>query len=210
MIYHSDRKLIVVEGVPCAGKTGLVRRLKENFGYSIVSEISQMLKDGEQFPGNGIDYDGVVEVADWFLQKEIERNRIAKDKLRNGDVGMDRGFLTSLAYNIAYENLTGIRSAEYLNRRIFSRVADGTFLIPTAYLYLEISPEVMEQRLRARTDRPNSVLPEFWLDPMFILPFIESYERFLRQGDILVKRIDATKTQEHVFEECVGFLRSLD
>ncbi len=201
--------LIVIEGLPCAGKSSLVNHLRTEMGYFVVPEISETLKNGEHFPGNGLNYEEIMRISNWFLRKEIERNILARELLEKGNVAMDRGFLTSLAYNTAYEKLTGIEVAELLNAKIFSEIERGNILIPTAYIYLKISIETMRLRLKIRKDRPSSILPKFWLDSEFSITMSRFYDDYFMKNSILSKQIEADKDMCYVFNKCREFLSDM-
>jgi thymidylate kinase len=204
-----QNKLIVIEGLPCAGKTTLVHKIKENLDYEVVPEISELLSEDEFFPGNGTNLKEIIEIAEWFMNKERERTQIAKRLLFNHNVVMDRSYVTSIAYNCAYERYTGIVSAEMLNKKIYEEVHKGNILLPTAFVYLKITPDTMKERRKRKVYRKSAELPDFWMEKRFIDTFISTYESYFSTINVPVKLIDGEKSEDSVYEECRLFLESL-
>jgi deoxyadenosine/deoxycytidine kinase len=191
---------IVVEGLPCAGKTTLCARLKDQMGLALVPELAQFLGKEERFPGDGKTCEEVYRIADWFLKKETARYDRARMLLKRSPTVMDRSFFTILTYNYAYQLLNRITPYEKLNRTVEQYIADGTFITPQLLIMLSISPDVLRKRRAKRIYVSPESLPDFWLDDRFLYPLIDAYKYYFCQLAVPVLEIDGTLDRELIFE----------
>jgi thymidylate kinase len=148
--------LIVIEGMPGAGKTSAVAVL-ERRGHQVV---------GEYVSGRpGVD-DDEAHQGNW-----IAKTTIAARAARSGDVFCDRDFLTSLAFACS------IADSKLLRERIawaMTHMAAGRLVVGDAYLVLDATPSLSLARRAAQlsSKHPWSRFPElerlrrFYLSPL--------------------------------------------
>jgi len=117
--------------------------------------------------------------------------------------------VTSIAYNCAYEQYTGIVSAEILNKKIYEEIHKGNFLLPSTFVYLKITPEIMKERRKRKVYKKSAELPDFWMEKRFIDTFISTYESYFSKTTVPVKIIDGEKSEDSVYEECKLFLEKI-
>lgn len=164
-----------IEGLPCAGKSLLTKRIK-SMGGSVVHELGRIIPSNN-FPGNGGNVAEVLEIDDWFIQKEGER-------LTSSDTAyFDRSYLTHLAYAYAYGRYKGIPSLEATVQKYSQALNDNRLVMPEGIIYLEISPEESIQRQAIRIKMGSKALDNFWSDKSFLNDIEYAYQRLFDSID---------------------------
>jgi len=182
--------LIAIEGIDGAGKTTLARKLEkwlESRGYSV-----EVIKE----PGNSVwgqkireSYDRVLdarEELELFLKDREEnvRRKILPALKKGTIVIMDRYYYSTMAY----QGARGIDVEEI--RRRNEEIAPK----PDAVLLLDCEPELCFERIRRRGKTNRFERLEY---------LRRVREKFLEiaKKDERVRVIDASKSEEEVFEE---------
>lgn len=200
-------KRIIVEGLPCAGKTTICKRLiAENEQYYLVPEIAESLHPGETFPGNAASLLEAKCINDWFVEKESRRMAIAERLVQQRNVLLDRSFPSHLTYCYAYSILKGMNILGQTYDAYAAALQSGTLQFPDLFVYLRINPETMLKRLETRVYKDKRVmLPNFWRGVEYLSDLMDAYDVFFRQlgEQVATFVLDGTPPSEQVFRQFV-------
>jgi thymidylate kinase len=179
--------LVVLEGMPGAGKTSVLSALSR-FEKDIV--ISKELDHVQQ----SIDPTTLIRTSDkeqWYIDSELARQLKIDSSLKDGGVVIqDRSVLSLLSYSYARSSMHSevYRLIDLIERLIID--AKIGFIQPDLLLIFVVSQTVSRSR-RARYENDGRY-PE-WFDRSFLSKYREFYELFL---DLIlpfpVKKIDTT------------------
>jgi len=184
---------IAIEGIDKAGKTSLMRKLKEKVEGEYLKEPTPALTD----------FIGRVKTLDHPDEKEILINLFAADRLllkpiiekaqkEDKKVFTDRSKFSSFAYQ-------GFDLFPY-NQIVNKNMPD-----PDVVFYLRVSPEESEKRGHSSQDK--------FEDKEFLESVVKMFEGPIRlyciRNDIQFVDIDGTKTEEEIYEKVVSYLGGL-
>lgn len=174
-------EVIYVEGLPCAGKSLLVKQL-ELKGYKVIHELGRTI-DPTEFPGNGRDLEETRKINDWFISKESQRSQQAGI--------FDRSFLTHLAYAYAYSRLTGIPCFRPALQKYQEALTSGKLTMPDGVVYLELSSTKSVKRQIAKIASGRRPLDWFWRKKTFLDDTLIAYNSLLASlKGVKIIRID--------------------
>lgn len=183
--------IIFIEGLPCAGKSELIKILKGN-GESVCDELGKLVRR-EEFPGNGKTLEKIEEIDRWFMKKEEWRMSDLSKKF------FDRSYFTHLCYAYAYCLWISLPSFKPTVNRYQERVMNGDLSIPEYVIYIDVSSqESIDRQFNKIVTGISKGLPEFWRDKSFLENTSLAYERLWQSLlNIPVCRLDGTlSTQE--------------
>lgn len=194
LLSGTDGKLIAVEGIDGSGKTTLVSELVSHLRRD--GEVMEISEPGDNPVGRchrslsqeehtGAMCAALTSSADrWYKAYEVSG---ALDLGKS--VVSDRYYLSGLAYH----------SADGIDFERYATLNEGVQK-PDVYLYLDVPVEVARDRIGGARDRWEERLPRV----------AEEYEKaveYLRSNeDATVGTIDATQSQEAVFEDALQAL----
>lgn len=169
----SPSRVLVLEGMPGAGKTTLATHLSCH-GHMVVPEYAGA--DGavtEQAEHPDVDHDDAHQ-SNW-----LRKHRLAATAGEEGAVWMDRDWITSLAYAYSLTEETDSGQGLMADRCQWAldHLTTGGLAVATAYLVLMIDPAQSLQRRHGRLDRthpwsrpgPLQRLAEFYRDPITVI-----------------------------------------
>lgn len=162
---------IFVEGLPCAGKSLLVKHLEQQ-GHNVVHELGRTINPND-FPGNGTTLDEILKIDDWFIRHESDRSN------RTGVY--DRSFLTHVTYAYAYGIYRGTQSFRPTVERYIDAIEAERLMLPDAITLIDIEPEESIERQVIRVASGRRPLDDFWSDIEFLGNLRRAY------GSLLVK-----------------------
>lgn len=162
-------RLIVLEGVPGAGKTSASRYLEKRFGMVAVSQLDHTVRRK-----NTPQEDAHL----WYIQAELARQPMIRSALNGSlDVIQDRNLLSALAFAYAWSKQDG-------NRRLIRRVlgallheTSGRLVRPDVLVLLSVRPTEGLARRRAMAGEPEA---ETWRDDRFLTYHAEFYRVYRR------------------------------
>jgi len=206
-------KKIVVEGLPCAGKTSLAKSIvKECKSYSLVNEIAARLGNGEKFPGNARNILDAERINMWFIRKESERINEAKQLSSVTDVLIDRSFPSHLAYCYAYAIFNSLDIFDKTYEMYEAALKSELLELPDVFLYLRIDPSTMLKRLASRVyEDKRAILPDFWVNRSYLTHLNKAYDVFFDniKKYVPTRVIDANQTHEAVYVEAKKALEGI-
>lgn len=158
--------LVVVEGVPGAGKTSAIAAVASGLGAATLPEIDHVT---HQPPACPHDQDTL---AEWYVDAELRRQQQLREVLRsNRIVIQDRCVLSTVAFAFA-RSAAGSREAR---RRLLQRLTDGPkFVMPDAIIILDVDVATSLSRRRSYVDDKRY---RIWFDPIFLARFRRFYHR---------------------------------
>ncbi len=177
-------KIIVLEGLPGTGKTTLVEHFSE---CSEVETIAEIISNEKEWLATK-----KVEDQDFFWANDIEKFRRAHRS--NKIVLMDRGYVSTLAYNFAKKQLEKDAHYDYLLGRYYIDFVEKS-LQPTHYVYIDVSL----QDSFARKER-SFIKGNPWYDPNYLNHIINYYQYFFEElePNVHVTRVSPKNTLEDI------------
>ena len=187
--------LIILEGLPGAGKTTLGKRLARKFGGVLIPQIIL------PFPKN---YKQLASYAkeQFFMKNDLQKYKKARQCLKNKKlVIMDRGIFSTIAYNYALTRLK--QSNTYKKVMEFYKKNRKIFNLPQIIVYLNVS---ILNSLRRKKRLPPKKTEEasLWVNPYFLKEMKNFYHKFLpkfKNRNIHIMAINSIKPLEKAFQE---------
>ena len=135
--------VFVFEGLPGTGKTSLVADLSKHLGFLKVGEvINEAGKEISSPPKRRED-------QSFFFENDLRKYRIAKKLSENGIVLMDRGYLSTIGYNLCFNNLTHQKKVLLLEKKFGAKYAEEFICV-----YVKISPQLSLKRKKEYNENP--------------------------------------------------------
>lgn len=186
-------KRLFVEGLPGAGKSTVVDIIQKQ-NIPVMKELGYLINHDE-FPGNGQTVEEVLEIDDWFIDKEE-----ARTAMKNGI--FDRSYFTHLTYAYAYGRHKNLRSMEKTIDKYSNALNIGRLAVPDSIAYIDIEPELSIERQRKRAWSGVPPLDAFWEDKIFLQDLREAYdELFNACENIPISYHDGSLDSEHTASE---------
>lgn len=180
---------VFIEGLPCAGKSLLVKALQEN-GNHVVHELGRVLPRGS-FPGDGKNADEIEKINEWFIDRE-------SDRITNNTYGyFDRSFFTHLVYAYAYEKFSGIESFHRTIDQYQIALDERRLTLPDKVIYIYENPSISIERQLFKISIGRVALASFWRDEIFLRDTIVGYTALLESlSGVNTIILDAEMTTE--------------
>jgi thymidylate kinase len=196
--------MIFIEGLPCAGKSLLIKALEAQ-GESVCFELGKML-NRDDFPGNGQSLDEVELINHWFIRKESERMK------ENPSLFFDRSYLTHLCYAYAYSRWTSLDIFESTVTMYANKIVEGSLPKPERVIYVDIcSQESIARQEKKMTDQVSRGLPAFWRSERFLDDTRYAYQKlFTSMTGIPVLSINAELNTKDKLKKLQRWLSSTE
>lgn len=157
-------RLLVVEGLPGAGKTSAIARVGHATDSIVVPELDHVVEAPTQ--GNG----EWADVQRWYVERERSRQVALRRLLRQGrSVIQDRCVLSTLAFAYA---TTADCSIERIEQTAALLVGTPGFTLPDALLLMHVDIDVS---LRRRQSYRGTTAYKQWFDRHFLERLDEFY-----------------------------------
>ncbi len=144
--------IIVLEGLPGAGKTTIAKLLKREHSFGMVEQIiidpKSLRKEGGKFKNPYF----VNDEEKCFLAKKLANN--------HKHVVMDRNYISTLAFNYAAKFDPKNNSSFSIARKWYSKNYKKTIFPPDLYIYLRTPIQFCFSRKKRRENPENP-----WTDP---------------------------------------------
>jgi len=190
--------MVVLEGLPGAGKTTLIERLVNEHGYAAVPEMMLEYTD----PDTG------------FISFEFERRFLQNDELKCARakdllelypaVVMDKNYISTLAFNYA---VTACRKGDAYDEVVgWYRRNEAVLVKPDLYFFLSL-PIGLSFSRKGRTEDATS----FWNSKDVLNSMNEFYKSKFSQFDpaIPMYTLNAEKPQDQVLNEILSITSSM-
>lgn len=174
--------LYILEGLPGAGKTSFLRKISKKEGFGTVEQI---------IPHNICN----SKLEEYYFHSDYLKHEKAFYLQRKSIVVMDRGYLSTLAYNYAFDKI--FKSNNYKNIKKRFDLKSDIFLRPCVFVYIKISVDESLIRKR-RKSKDNSI----WCNKDFLFYMSKFYEneslRLSEDNELIC--IDGMMPRRQVFQ----------
>lgn len=127
--------LICLEGASAVGKTSTSNEIAKRANTYIIPEVNLLFVRPK------------VESKTWYLERQIERWKIAQEKLKTYDtVILDGDIFQSLSYNWCYDFNLYNQSLEFIAGFYRNEIKEGRIRFPEKYFYLYTDQENLKYR----------------------------------------------------------------
>ena len=170
-------RLMVLEGIPGAGKTTALHRVSKMLGAVMVSQLDHTTEL------SGVMYD---EAQRWYVVAEIERQEFIRASLATSTkVIQDRNIISTLAF--AYASAKRYGESKYFTTtlRMILRETPELLVRPNVLMVLMVDPAVGLLRRRKLSGEP---LDQVWRDDSFLKYHAEFYTELacLLPADVVI------------------------
>lgn len=186
---HNISMLYILEGLPGGGKTSIISSLKAKYKIPTVDQI--MYHD--KYPDDPLSY---------YFYSDLMKYRNAEKLLMNSqEVVMDRGYVSSLAYNYSCDRL--LKSGRYSKAKNIYHKFDSAFSLETIYLVIDVKIE--DSIKRKRELEQNDYI---WHNEDFLSYMKEFYENEILNfvDERHIRRIGSDLSLSDVSEEVERFI----
>jgi thymidylate kinase len=174
--------IICLEGPSAVGKTTTAGLLASREGTRVVPEVNVLYRSPRGAP------------ADWYLERQVDRWRMARDRTEAGLSVLDGDPFQPLWYNWAYDFRDG-QSLDALEAYYRPLLVHGTLNFPDRYIILGASVEVLRGRRNADGTRQRR---GFERHLRFIEPQIRYFEAVQSFSPEQVRFVEASTTEATV------------
>ncbi len=150
--------IIAVEGLPGAGKTGLMNELKNVAG---IKTINQFEIEIDSLKNNG---------HLQYLKNDIYKSLLANQRTE-GIVVMDRDFSSTLAFAYAKSSLDNTNDYDLINE-YYKKLIGAELKTADIYIYLSVDPKVSISRKQSESRDP------LWNNIQFLQHMQEFYDNY--------------------------------
>ncbi len=191
MNVENQNRLIIFEGLSCAGKSTLVDHIASINRYICVART--------------IPRDLPNPTPEYFMRNDEVKYAAAKNC--PGIVLMDRGFLSTLVFYTVMEEVTPGFSGNKVKRWVEESLGK-TIRRPDYYVYIDIPPEVSKERAR-QIGRPFDKR-NLWMTHTERMK--SQYEQYLGglEADVPIIRLDGTVSLVSLQDELRKFIATLE
>lgn len=185
LITFPGRKLMVLEGLPGAGKTTIKEYFDKEFSFEVVDQI---------LPNNP-DEDKNLTLSD-ILNSDEEKTMIFKNTSKK-NVLMDRYYASTLAYSWAYDKVFHTNTYSQVERWYGQGLSSGKLIKPFIVFLIEIPLDYSFLR-KNRIEDNSSQNP--WVRKDFLKYFAKYYAYFYSEIETktLLVKIDGTKPLKEI------------
>jgi thymidylate kinase len=194
-----SRAITAIEGVCCAGKTTLLKRLAAQQHAAVVPETSEFARSIFQPFDNGKNI-----LSNALASMPIERIRMqaAADLSKvTGHAILDRSFLSTLALGYGAIDLIGKTSFQHLSRAVIEEIRRDRLTVPNRVLYIRVDSTTVQKRNETR--RPP--LDPYWVASERIDRQNVFYQHLSEKAGLTA--VDGTRSAESVLTECTAHLQ---
>lgn len=183
--------LYILEGLPGAGKTSIFNKVSKNGDFGIVEQVIP-----HQFCNDRLEK--------YYFYSDCLKYKKALLLHKKSDVVMDRGYLSTLAYNYAFDKL--FKSKNYTNIKKRFDQKKNMFFKPCTVLYITV--DINESLSRKNRAGKND---NIWCDKKFLFYMREFYETKMPKlnKDIITIRINGMETKHQVFNRIRKIINGL-
>jgi dTMP kinase len=204
----SKGKLIVIDAGDGAGKSTQIENLRKLFGERFLltrepggTEYAEAIRTLALDHPLAKDADGKTLFMLMWASRAEHMNHLVIPSLKEGKIIVsDRFDSATFAYNVCAQGQEQLKDYFWDTRKMVL----GDYA-PDLYLYLDLPPEIGEERLSGRDDTKN----HFDQRPMdFKYKVREGFLEFCQKVPHAI--IDATQTREKMFEDILKVLKEYD
>lgn len=171
--------IICLEGPSAVGKTTAASLLSLREGACVVPEVNVLYRRPRGEP------------ADWYLERQVRRWRVAINHVESGRLTvLDGDPFQPLWHNWAYD-FRGLQSIEALEAFYRPLLVRGTLSFPDRYIILRTSVEMLRARKNADETRQRRGFEDHL---RFIEPQIRYFEAFQSFSPEQVRFVEASTT----------------
>jgi thymidylate kinase len=203
--------IIVIEGIPGAGKTTVTSKLEQELGAVIIPEIIEAKIDYTKL--------SVIEEEEFFLKNDIKKSKLAERAHgKNEIIVIDRHYVSTLAYNYA-ATVTGLKRTYPLAPKMVKDVLKQDkiiFFSNTEYFSHQSLLDAREkgfkiiQLLLPRKDmearNKHRIAHQGYDDLSMHFDRMEAYQKVISEKKLVDRIIMTNKSIENVAKELTDFL----
>jgi len=183
-----DNIIVVLEGMPGAGKSSFLSKIQEDNLKDIVI-FPQIYLGKDEVKGKNPD--------DYYLQEELRRSRDIR-QIKGKMVFIDRGIYSHLAYAHAKSVLEPKESKRFAKMEKLFKSKIRKYLYSPSYVFFIDIKEAISIERRKKNER-NLNFRE-WYDVRFLRQLRKSYKYIFKQNKITPLIIDTSNlTKEEVY-----------
>ncbi|MCK9415734.1 MAG: hypothetical protein WCR68_01745 [Candidatus Dojkabacteria bacterium] len=149
----SKKRIICLEGLSGAGKTGILEMFRENPSFSVITEI----------------VDPIPEDVGQIFYLENDQSKATMALEAKIDVIIDRGFGSSIAHDYALKIIDGNEEVFKTSLRYYNQAKEKG-LLPDVIIYIDIEPETSIKR----KNRPIS--DDIWTQKRYLTQIRKFYK----------------------------------
>jgi len=189
-------KIITLEGVCCAGKTTLLRKLAESLKAGTVPELPeyarQLLKPFK-------DKDAILYNEHRAIDVEKIRMLCAIGLSKIADcVILDRSFLSRLSLAYGAIDMIGVNAYCDLASEVLSAMRSEELPMPDKVLYISVNTDTVQDRNAIRSPQ----LDAYWVKPDRITRQNEFYQALV--NITAIELIQGDRKREEVLADCIA------
>lgn len=191
-------KIILIEGVSCAGKTTVCRRLSEEKEYHIIPEAIRYIeritgKQHEEALPTPTNEDEEKRNQKILFNVELQKIREANELANSGkDVVIDKSLIAVMATAFAFEKMNGYKTSFAMSIDLFKKflgiLKKEKMIFCDMFLYLDADKDVLE----SRNYRREHVLDNFWINEELLKYQHIFLEKFFERSDFNKRKINTT------------------
>lgn len=157
--------ILALEGLPGSGKTTMAEYVHDRFNFKVVAELLGTIPDNVP--------------EDAYIANDVRKFKLATSSTH---AVMDRSYLSTLAYNFAYDKCHSTNAFGDVATTIYGLKEAGKLQDPDLYILLNIPTRLSLQR-----QKPGNA--SFWRDERMLTYTKLFNESFMQQLDVDKKRI---------------------
>lgn len=187
-------KVFILEGLPGSGKTTMSIKLSKELNFKRVSEII----DEDYNEINSSEILGVEQ--SFYLKSDKRKYKLAKKYSRIANVLVDRGFLSTFAYNLCLEKRLGKSKELATEYNLFKKLINKDIF----YIFIEISPETSQKRKPQNKSKNN-----LWSYKTNLIKISRFYKKEFRKNNFNVIFINGERNYNKVYNEIKSKISTL-
>lgn len=187
-------KIFILEGLPGSGKTTMSIKLSKELNFKRIGEIIDENYD-EIYSSK------ILDVKQSFYFKNDKRKyRLAKEYSRITNVLVDRGFLSTLAYNSCLEKKSDKSRELTIEYNLFKKLINRNIF----YIFIEISPEISQKRKQQNKSKNN-----LWSYKTNLIKISKFYKKEFKKKNLNIILINGERSYDKVYDEIKSKISNL-
>lgn len=197
---------IAFEGASGSGKSVLIKALAKPLHAALLDELPKMYHPLKEFPKFSTSTPEAIKANDWFIEREVERCREARELCAKQPVIADRWYFSVNSVSHAREVLFGTKDGAVLEKKIREHIAEGKLFTPRTYV-MDCPFPTIWTRLEERYCKDYDLMRKLNLIPEFLKLQQEYYKELAeREGFKVLDGIEdpatlARKVLEDIAED---------